>query len=199
MSEDSQAGRRALPGRLVTTVTVGVAAIWLLLDQGTKALAEAALPPPPARINLGVLDLRLVYNEGAAFGIPGFPGLFIGVAVLVIILVARALPRTDRLSLAVAYGLVIGGALGNVTDRIFRPPYFPGGAVVDFIDLRWWPVFNVADIGIVVGAGMIAVLLTLVEREERAYERRRAEHRSVRPDRAQPGRLNQSDRPRLPR
>jgi lipoprotein signal peptidase len=131
MSEDSQAGRRALPGRLVTTVTVGVAAIWLLLDQGTKALAEAALPPPPARINLGVLDLRLVYNEGAAFGIPGFPGLFIGVAVLVIILVARALPRTDRLSLAVAYGLVIGGALGNVTDRIFRPPYFPGGAVVD--------------------------------------------------------------------
>lgn len=178
--------RRALPGRLVTVTTVGVAGIWLLLDQASKVLAEALLPPPPGRVDLGILDLRLVYNEGAAFGIRGFPGLFIIVGFVVIVLVARALPRTDRLSLGAAYGLICGGALGNMLDRIFRPPYFPGGAVVDFIDLRWWPVFNLADIGIVVGAALIAVLLSLVEREERREEAEREGHESVRPDTTSP-------------
>jgi signal peptidase II len=180
--------RRALPGRLVAVTTIGVAAIWLLLDQSTKTLAEALLPPPPDRIDLGLLDLRLVYNEGAAFGIPGFPGMFIIVVVIVLVLVARALRSTERLSLAVAYGLICGGALGNMLDRFFRPPYFPGGAVVDFIDLRWWPVFNLADMGIVVGAALIAVLLTLVEREERQEDRARDAHESVRPDTSSPRR-----------
>jgi signal peptidase II len=180
---------RVVPARLIYATTAGLAAIWLLLDQSTKALAEATLPQAPqGRIDLGVLDLRLVYNEGAAFGIPGFPGLFVIVSVVVVFLVARALPRTDRLSLAAAYGLVTGGALGNLVDRIFRPPYFPSGAVVDFIDLRWWPVFNFADVGIVAGAALIALLLTLIDREERALEHLRADHRSVRPDTTAPRR-----------
>lgn len=178
--------RRALPGRLVTVVTIGVGAIWLLLDQATKTMAEELLPAPPSRVNLGILDLRLVYNEGAAFGLRVHPLTFTVVTAAVLILVTRALRRTDRLGLALAYGLVCGGALGNVVDRITRPPYFPGGAVVDFIDLRWWPVFNLADIGIVVGAVLIAVLLTLVEREEREEERAREAQESVRPETGSP-------------
>lgn len=174
--------RPELPRRLVYVTTLGVAAIWLLLDQATKVLALAHLPTAGAvGAELGPIDLRIVRNPGGAFGIPGFPGLFLIVTLLVILLVVRALPRTDRLSLAAVYGLVSGGALGNVTDRLTREPGFPSGHVVDFIDLGWWPVFNVADVGIVVGAVGIAVLLTIVDREERADAAARATHQSVRP------------------
>lgn len=181
--------RRPLPGRLVSVTTFGVAAIWLLLDQATKVLAVAHLPATGVTgAELGVFDLRLVRNPGGAFGIPGFPGLFLIVTALVVILVVRALPRTDRLMLAVVYGLVTGGALGNVADRLLREPGFPSGHVVDFIDLGWWPVFNLADIGIVVGAVGIAVLLTIVDREERAAEAERAARQSVRPESSTTGR-----------
>jgi signal peptidase II len=151
------------PHRLVYLVWATVAGIWLVLDQATKLLAVAALSQ--RSVDLGVLDLRLVRNPGGAFGIPGFPGLFILVTVVVLTLVARALPRTDRLSQAAAFGLLTGGALGNVVDRITRAPGFPSGHVVDFIDLRWWPVFNLADVGIVVGAASLFVLLQAAERD----------------------------------
>jgi lipoprotein signal peptidase len=98
------------------------------------------------------------------------------------------LPHTDRLSLAVAYGLVVGGALGNVTDRLFRAPGFPSGAVVDFFDLRWWPIFNIADIGIVTGALSIALLMTIIDREQRENDQQRLDPGSVRPDATTPGR-----------
>lgn len=143
-----------------------VAVGWLLLDQGSKVLAVRALEGRPP-IDLGVIDLRLVRNPGGAFGIPGlFPGLFVLATVVVIVLVLRALPHTDRLPLAFAYGLVTGGALGNVVDRIVRDPGFPVGRVVDFIDLGWWPVFNLADSGIVVGAFLMVLFLGKQEREE---------------------------------
>lgn len=176
--------RRALPGRLGAVACVGVAAIWLVLDQATKVLAVAGLSS--GVVDLGVFDLHLVRNPGGAFGIPGFTGLFVLVTIAVIVLIARALPRTDRLPLATAYGLVAGGALGNLMDRLFREPGFPDGAVVDFVDLGWWPVFNLADVGIVIGAVMIAALLTVIEREERAAERDRAQHESVRPETSAP-------------
>jgi signal peptidase II len=148
-----------------------IAVGWLLLDQGSKALAVRALEGRPP-IDLRLLNLRLVRNPGGAFGIPGlFPGLFILVTVVVVVLVLRALPHTDRPSLIFAYGLVAGGALGNVVDRIVRDPGFPSGRVVDFIDLGWWPVFNLADSGIVVGALLIAMLLAKQEHEEPALVR----------------------------
>jgi signal peptidase II len=182
--------RRALPGRLVYIAAVGVALIWFLLDQATKTLAVLSLPADGrVGVDLWFMDLRLVRNENAAFDIPGlFPGFFLLITGLVVVLIARALPSTDRLSLAAAYGLVAGGALGNVADRIFRPPGFPDGAVIDFLDLRWWPVFNLADVGIVVGAIAVVVLLMLVDREERQAEEARAGHRSVRPDTTTPRR-----------
>ena len=187
MTSAENESRRAHPGGLVVVTTVGVGLIWLLLDQATKVLAVHTLEAQGRIIDLGFMDLNVIRNSGGAFGFPGLPGLFLVVTVIVIFLVARALPSTDRLSLAVAYGLVSGGALGNVTDRLFRDPGFPSGAVVDFFDLRWWPIFNIADIGIVCGALSIAVLMTILEREQRAADEQ-ASAESVRPDTTTPGR-----------
>lgn len=180
--------RRARPGRLVYLTTLGVAAIWCLLDQATKVIAVELLQGRgvvDAGLG-GVLEWQLVRNPNAAFGIPGFSGMFVVIAVLVVVLVARALPRTDRLSLAFAYGLVTGGVLGNIGDRLFRTPGFPDGAVVDFIKIGWWPRFNLADTGIVVGALLIVLLLGRIDREERMAAQARAAHRSVRPRESRP-------------
>lgn len=176
--------RRPLPGRLLYALTIGVGAIWLLLDQATKFLAvELAEGRGPIDAGIGgTLQWNVVRNPNAAFDIPGFTGMFIIVTIVVLVLIARALPRTERLSLGFAYGLVAGGALGNMVDRVVREPGFPDGAVIDFISVGWWPTFNLADTGIVVGAALIVVLLFLADREERAHERVRMEHRSVRPD-----------------
>lgn len=180
--------RRAAPARLVAAVVVLTAAIWLVLDQATKGLAVALLSD--RTVDMGFFDFHLVRNPGGAFSIPGFPGLFVIVTVVVVVLVARAVPHTDRLSLAFAYGWLTGGALGNVADRIFRAPGFPSGHVVDFFDLRWFPVFNVADIGITCGAILVVVLMSRVDREQRAAQAGRAAtaHRSVRPDTSSPRR-----------
>jgi signal peptidase II len=175
--------RRPLPGRLIYVVCIGTAAIWALLDQATKVLAVELLSQR-GLVDAGVggwLEWNLVRNPNAAFGIPGFPGMFIIVTLVVLVLIAKTLPRTDRLALGFAYGLVAGGAVGNALDRVFRPPGFPEGAVVDFIKVGWWPTFNVADSGIVTGAVLIILLLLLADREERERERVRRSHRSVRP------------------
>ena len=180
--------RRSHPGGLVAITTILVGLIWLLLDQATKVLAVHTLEAEGRIVDLGIMDLNVIRNSGGAFGIPGIPGMFVVVTIVVLVLVIRALPRTDRLSLAVAYGLVSGGAVGNVTDRLFRYPGFPSGAVVDFFDLRWWPIFNIADIGIVTGAFAIALLMTVMEREQKQAEAARLEAESVRPDATTPGR-----------
>ncbi|CAN5911815.1 signal peptidase II [soil metagenome] len=177
--------RRALPGRLVWVAWAAVAGAVLICDQATKALAVAELSDRV--IDLGFMDLRLVRNPNAAFDIPGFPGMFLIVAVVVVIMIVRTLPVTDRLSHAVGYGLLTGGAVGNGIDRIARFPGFPRGHVVDFFDLRWFPVFNIADSAIVCGAIFLSLLLVLAEREDRrlAGAPRR---RSVRPDTGTPRR-----------
>lgn len=156
--------------RLIYATTGLIAAIWVLIDQATKQLAVVRLEGRPA-VDLGILDLNVVRNPGGAFSIPGlFPGLFVLVTVIVLVLVARALPHTDRLSLALGYGLVTGGAIGNAIDRVARDPGFPNGHVVDMIDLRWWPIFNVADMGIVVGALLVGLLMFRLERAEQRAE-----------------------------
>lgn len=176
--------RHPLPGRLVWVVAVGVAAIITILDQATKTLAVEHLAGQP--VELGVLALRLVRNPNAAFGIPGFPGMFLIITVVVVALVARLLATTDRLWLAFAYGLVVGGALGNGLDRAFRQPGFPAGEVVDFLDVGWWPVFNVADSAITVGAVLVVLLLLRRDREEALEAADREAHESVRPETTPP-------------
>lgn len=173
--------QRPLPGSMRYALCAIVAGIVLVLDQATKLIATETLEAnaPPVDSALPLVQWRLLGNADAAFGIPGFTGMFLVVTVVVVVLIARVLPRTDRLSLAVAYGLVVGGALGNAGDRLFRG--FPEGKVVDFISIGFWPVFNLADTGIVIGAAMIIALLLRADREARRRERAAADHESVRP------------------
>lgn len=178
--------RRPLPGSMRYALCAIVAGIVLVLDQATKLIATETLEAnaPPVDTLLPLVEWRLLTNPDAAFGIPGFTGMFLVVTVLVVVLIARVLPRTDRLSMAVAYGLVVGGALGNAGDRLFRG--FPDGEVVDFISIGFWPVFNLADTGIVIGAAMIIGLLLRADREARRRERAAADHESVRPQDGSP-------------
>lgn len=182
------ARRPAVSTRLIVTVWAVIASLWIILDQATKALAVSQLEAQNRVVDLGFILLRTIRNEGGAFGFPGLPGLFVVVSALVMTLVIRALPKTERVSVAVAYGLVTGGALGNLVDRLFRDPGFPSGAVVDFFDLTWWPVFNIADIGIVSGAILIALLMIQADRQDRAAAAGGPPAQSIRPDTAHPRR-----------
>lgn len=132
----------------------------LLVDQASKQWAVEVLANDPIDVIEGLLSLHPIYNSGGAFGVlQGLPGLFtIGtLAIVAGILIGVRKLRDPRW--AVPLGIVLGGGLGNAFDRLFRDE---GGGVVDFIDLHFWPVFNMADIAIVTGA---LVLLFLGWRE----------------------------------
>lgn len=141
-------------------VTVAVTAF--ALDQLTKWWAEDALADGQPRQVIGdLLQFRLVYNPGAAFSTgTSYTALLTLVALTVIVVVIRLAPRLQSRAWAVALGLILGGALGNVTDRIFRDPAPFRGEVVDFIELPHWPIFNIADCAITVAA-VLFVLLSL--------------------------------------
>jgi signal peptidase II len=121
------------------------------VDQLTKVWAVAGLDDGPVSV-LGPVRLALTRNKAGAFGLGGafVPLLAVGATVLVVVLVLRG-DLVRRPLLAVAAGLVLGGAVGNLVDRMFRGPGLLRGAVVDFVDLRWWPVFNLADSAITCG------------------------------------------------
>ena len=132
---------------------LGVAAAVLAVDQLTKWWAIETLDTRTIDI-VWTLRLNLVINYGSAFSVARGRGAVISLLALAVVAV---LLRSGRYATspgtAVAIGLVAGGALGNLIDRAFRAgDGFLGGGVVDFIDLQWWPVFNVADAAIVVGA-----------------------------------------------
>jgi signal peptidase II len=108
---------------------------------------------------VGSLRLHLVYNNGAAFGLgsrftPVIALLAVAVTVGLLGFGRRLVGNVPR----VAVACIVGGAVGNLLDRLFRSgDGFLGGAVIDFIDLQWWPVFNVADIAVTVGAVVLAL------------------------------------------
>jgi len=135
-----------------------VAVVWFLLDQLSKNWAQSALDTRDVDL-VGSLRFHLAFNTGASFSMGNGYGPWIALVALVIIavLVWQGRTVTSRLG-AVALGLIVGGALGNVADRALRGDQgFFHGAVIDFIDLQWWPVFNVADVGVVVGAVLLVV------------------------------------------
>jgi signal peptidase II len=135
------------------TLLAGIAAGVLTLDQLTKWWAVNALDDRIIDL-VGSLRLRLTYNYGAAFSISQGRGALISVLAIVVVgvLVFSGRQATRPLP-AVALGMVLGGAIGNLTDRAFREgDGILGGGVVDFIDLQWWPIFNVADSAVVCGA-----------------------------------------------
>lgn len=135
-----------------------VAAGVYVLDRLTKVLAERLLADgPPVELVPGVLDLRFTTNPGGAFGLfGGLAWLFVATSVVVVAVVLWTSRNLGSSSSAVGLGLILGGALGNLTDRAIRGAGF-SGEVVDFIDLQIWPVFNFADSAIVVGAGILLV------------------------------------------
>ena len=141
--------------------TAGVAVAVIVVDQLTKLWAVRRLPRGPIHVTW-TLDLDLAHNTGAAFSLLQGRGMGPAIALAgLIILAGLAMSSsmfTSRLA-SVALGLVMGGATGNLADRLFRSHSgFLHGAVVDFVDLGWWPVFNVADACVVVGVIVIAVI-----------------------------------------
>jgi signal peptidase II len=134
-------------------IGIGAALAVLILDILTKGWAVSALSDGRDIHIFWTLHFALTHNEGMAFSTGTNIGPLIGMLAIVVIaiLIFTMRKQSSGVSL-VATGCIIGGAIGNVLDRVFRGSGFMGGAVVDFIDLRWWPVFNVADIGIVCGA-----------------------------------------------
>ena len=127
------------------------------MDQLTKAWAVHALEDGPIGIAGGV-RLYLTRNKAGAFGLGGAAVPFLALIALALVVVMVATGATTRHPvLAGAMGLVLGGALGNLLDRLFRAPGLLQGAVIDFVDLRVWPVFNVADAAITCGSLLLLV------------------------------------------
>src|SRR3954447_14844122 len=150
-----------------TRLLLSLAATVLLLDVVTKILVVATLHEGQnVRVLGGGVYLTFWRNTGAAFSFAeGATILFSLIAVAVAVVIVRTARRLFSTGWAVALGLVLGGAVGNLIDRIFRAPGFLRGGVVDFVsvfapDGRVWPVFNVADSAIVCG-GILGALLAL--------------------------------------
>jgi signal peptidase II len=148
-------------------IGAGAAVAVLVLDILTKGWAVSALSDGSDIHIFWTMHFALTHNEGMAFSTGTNIGPFIGMLAIVVIaiLVATMRKQSNTMSL-VATGCIVGGATGNVLDRVFRGTGFMNGAVVDFIDLRWWPVFNVADIGIVCGAIAVAFSMIVTHPEE---------------------------------
>jgi signal peptidase II len=142
-------------------VLVGVALCVLALDVVTKVIVVKELSNrAPVRLLGGFLKLTESRNPGAAFSLgTSLTLLYSAIAVSVIIVILRTSRRIRSLPWAITLGLLLGGATGNLADRIFRSPGVFRGWVVDWIQLPHWPVFNLADSAIVCG-GILAVLLS---------------------------------------
>jgi signal peptidase II len=137
-----------------------------LADRLTKLWAAHSLRERPIDLIHDVLTLQYTTNSGGAFSLgQGAPWLFAGVTIVVVCLIVGVGFRRRSALSAVALGLVLGGALGNLTDRVMRGPGL-SGRVVDFVDLHVWPVFNVADASIVVGALLLAWVAVRSDRTE---------------------------------
>lgn len=154
--------RPALSARQTAFLT---AVLVVAADQATKAWAVAVLSDGPIRVIGDFLRLRLTRNPGAAFSILQGSGAFIallamGTAVVIWVVLRDVNRRIESIGL----GLVLGGAVGNLVDRIARGDGLLDGAVVDFVDFDFFPTFNVADSAITIGVGLVLLGALLVSR-----------------------------------
>lgn len=153
--------------RTVSALTpVGVAALSIGVDQVTKTIAQNGLSDGPINLFLG-MRFVLTYNSGAAFSVgAGRSGFFTVLAsIAVVALTAYSVWKRQPLSRQIMFGLIIGGAAGNLVDRLVRS----NGGVIDFIEFaRWYPVCNVADVSLFFG---VVLMLWLTFREERDARR----------------------------
>ncbi|MGQ0625837.1 MAG: signal peptidase II [Sporichthyaceae bacterium] len=139
-----------------------VAGVTFVLDVVAKVVVVAWLDPDsPVEVPGVPVTLRLIRNPGAAFGIGvDLTALFTLITVGVIAVIAATSWRLGSLRWAATLGLLLGGALGNLTDRLARSPGFLHGHVIDFVEIPGWPIFNVADAAIVV-AGLLMITLAV--------------------------------------
>jgi signal peptidase II len=147
--------------RLAAAIVVAI----LVVDQATKVWAVEDLSDGPVSIIGTDVEFHLSRNSGGAFSLfRGFTPLLALLAIVFAFILVRAVRRAeDRLSV-VALALVLGGALGNLCDRVFRDPSFLSGHVVDFIKLWNFPTFNVADSCITIGAVLLVVAMFVPRR-----------------------------------
>jgi signal peptidase II len=142
-------------------VMLAIAAVVLAGDQVSKALVVSRLTShPPVRLLDGLITLQLTFNAGAAFSFgTSYTAVIALVAVGTVFVIIRTARRLQSAGWAVALGLLLGGTLGNLTDRLFRAPGPLRGRVVDWINLPHFPwTFNIADSAITCAAVLIAVL-----------------------------------------
>lgn len=140
---------------------LAVAAVVITADAVSKALALRDLPGrPPVRLLGGLLTLRLTTNPGAAFGVgTSYTAIIALIACGVIVYVIRMAARLRSLAWTIALGLMLGGAAGNLGDRLFRAPGPLRGSVVDWLNLPHFPwTFNLADASITCAAVLVAIL-----------------------------------------
>jgi signal peptidase II len=137
---------------------LAVAAAIVVLDQLTKIWAVAALSDGPVEVIGTILQFRLTRNPGGAFSLlTGLTPVLAILAVVMVVYIVRTARRTSDAVMAYFLGLVLGGAVGNLVDRMVRSPGVLRGEVVDFIKVPNWPTFNVADCAITIGVILIAI------------------------------------------
>ena len=151
---DNAPGARSSRTRLAAGIVIAIVALDLI----TKTWAVHELADGPVEIIGESVSFRLARNTGGAFSLfQAFTPLLAIVAGLVAYFLVRTLRRTQDTLLVVALAFVLGGAIGNLLDRLFRSPGFLRGAVVDFVHVGDWPTFNVADSAITIGAVLVIV------------------------------------------
>ncbi len=166
------AGGTALKSRSGLAAALLALGIWLLglgADQLTKLLALEHLEPGRSIEVLGpVVRFTLIFNPGAAFGMGENATVVFSVFAIVATAVCLfvALPRVRRTWQGIALGLLLAGITGNLVDRLFQPPSLMHGHVVDFIQVPYFAIFNVADICITFAAGLIVLATFLWDKEE---------------------------------
>jgi signal peptidase II len=139
-------------------VAVGLAALVVTVDALTKRWASIEFAQGPRVLIPDFLLLRFTENPGAAFSLLEDAGPYLGVAAVVVSIGLLWSIRLERPVMeTVAYGLIVGGALGNLVDRLFRGPGLLDGKVIDWIDLWWIPTFNVADMSITIAVSLLVI------------------------------------------
>lgn len=135
------------------------ALIVFLIDYATKAWALSTLDSNSRPIIGKLLQFKLAKNSGAAFSLASSGTIFLsGFAIAMVFVILYFGAKVISKWWSIAMGLALGGVLGNLSDRIFRPPYRLQGEVIDFLQLPHWPIFNVADMAVVSAAILIAIL-----------------------------------------
>ncbi|WP_047690383.1 signal peptidase II [Kocuria sp. ZOR0020] len=139
------------------------ALVVYVLDQATKAFVERTMQLGESISVVGDwVRWHYILNPGAAFSLgEDHTWVFTAIMAVVSVGIMLYLPRVRSWPWALGLGMVLGGALGNLTDRLFRWPGFPSGHVVDFIHVKHFAVFNTADCGVVIGIALIALLLLM--------------------------------------